>query len=148
MHSLEPPPGTTDASACFLDNYAWVAASSATAETSVALVKKDIRGQYQLMKRVYANVNAAKPDGSRPNPKESYDLVFCVVADPEIRSRDNLTTDIARLAGEIFSASQILDWIGYPKSLWETSLTTFASLAPPWPIDIAPLTAVAQHQNR
>ena len=127
-HRREPP---MRALAFLTIIIAWATASSATAETSVALVKKDIRGQYQLMKHVYANemANAAKPGtGSRPKPKESYDLVSCAPADPEISSRDNLTTDIARLAAEIWSASGILDWIGYPKSLWETSLANYEKM--------------------
>jgi hypothetical protein len=101
----------------------WIA-TSAVAEQSSTLVKNDIVGQYQMMKRTYEKEYPSS-SSSRPNRKEVYDLVDCIGADPALTTKDKLTHDIAVLAAEIVDASRMLAWVGYPPSLWQTAINDY-----------------------
>jgi hypothetical protein len=94
----------------------------ASAETSGELLRRDIRGQYQLMKRA-AEQAVAAPTG-RVDQK-SYDLENCAGLHPGAQSKDTLASAVALLASEVEVISKKLTWLGYPKSVWESALADY-----------------------
>lgn len=93
---------------------------NAHAQSSTQRVKQDRHQQYSLIKRAFKETFPYQPS-SRPNIRETYDLSDCTGADPRVVGGEQ----IAILAAEISTVSDMLNWLGYPKSLWQDRLRDF-----------------------
>jgi hypothetical protein len=96
--------------------------SQAPAQKSTALVRADVMGQYQVIKRSFEK-GAGRQETL--DPKESYDLTNCFYTDPSIYTKNGLTRELVGLAADAGYISITLDWAGYPRSLWKPLLDTY-----------------------
>lgn len=91
--------------------------------SSKQLVEADPRGQYLIIKETIAGL---APEPKDPSPSEIYDLEDCKTGWDFIGvSQDELIGPLADLAYMVVHLRKTLVKLGYPESVWSSSLTQF-----------------------
>jgi hypothetical protein len=93
--------------------------------SSTALIKKDLRGQYAIFKRVLSSENM--PLQLVPARDGEHYLAFCADSVVPLSNRDELTHQISKLAYEIFITSKALTSLGYAQAAWKETLSEYES---------------------